>query len=145
VAGKGRSTVKLRRVKALTLMELLIVVVIVGILATMGIVSYRRTVVRAHEREAQGNLRLIQQAEEVHFLENNTFADCASPPEGGGNDCNNVLHLHLRTVNWSYRVAVNGTDFVVTATPGAGIAEADSYFINRGDADPTPCSGECPG
>jgi Tfp pilus assembly protein PilE len=127
-------------------MEIIIVIIIVGILATIGLVSYRRgAIIPAYEREAQSTLRLIQQAEETYFLERNTYVSCSTP--GGAPDCNPELHLNLSTNNWRYNVDGNAATFSAAASPtGADLivtgSAARAFHINRGDLNPTSgCGG----
>lgn len=123
--------------RAVTLMELIIVVIILGILATMGVVNYRKTTLSAFEKEAQSNLRLIQSAEEVYFLEMNTYVGCTIPGNAT-TSCNGVLHLSLPERNWTYAAAGNTTTFNAVAAPAAGsdAVGARSYQMGHGDVDP---------
>lgn len=118
-----------------------------GILATMGVVNYRGAVIRSYQREAQSNLRLIQQAEETFFLENNAYVSC-SVPDGGGTNCNTELHLALNTANWQYIVAADNVavppTFSVAAGPRSASAGDQVFHINRGENEPTEGCGDVP-
>jgi type II secretory pathway pseudopilin PulG len=137
----------MKKNQAITLIEIIIVVIILGILVTMGVVNYRVSVIRAHEHEAQSNLRLIQAAEETYFLERNTYVSCVTPAGGGEADCNSELHLSLPTVNWRYNVAGDNATFSAAASPtGSDLIEggstAGAYHILRGEASPSRgCAG----
>ena len=56
-----------------TLLELLVVVIIVGILASVAIPQFRRVTDRARETEAQNILNSVMTAEMAFFQENGTF------------------------------------------------------------------------
>jgi len=62
-----------RYVRGITLMELMIVVVIIGILAALSYPNYREFVARAKRTEARAALLKIATNQEKHYLQNNTF------------------------------------------------------------------------
>jgi type IV pilus assembly protein PilE len=75
-----------KRMQGFSLMELLIVVVVIGILASIAVPSYRRYVMRTHRTDATAALLRIQSAQEKFFLQNNQYAGdlIAAPPAGLG-------------------------------------------------------------
>jgi type IV pilus assembly protein PilE len=103
------------RMKGVTLIELMIVVVVVAILASIAIPSYRNYVLRAHRVEAKTALLNLAAAQEKYYLQNNTYAPQAdltdAPPDG--------LGLTSSTENGWYTIAINSastTAFAATAT-----------------------------
>ena len=62
-----------RRMAGITLMELMIVVVIVGILAAVSYPNYRDFTDRAKRNEAKALLLEIAQNQERFYLQNNTY------------------------------------------------------------------------
>ena len=78
-----------------TLIEIIIVVVIVGILATFAVPQFARTQEKALDNEARANLVLIQAAENIYNTESGSFyassvhanlnsnLSIALPPAGG--------------------------------------------------------------
>ena len=62
-----------RYMRGVTLMELMIVVVIVGILAAISYPNYREFVTRAKRTEARAALLKIATNQEKHYLQNNIF------------------------------------------------------------------------
>ena len=63
------------RKKAVTLLELLIVVIIIGILASISLPVMTKTIEKATTAEVVANLNLIWAAEKDYFLDHNTFTD----------------------------------------------------------------------
>ena len=108
--------------KSLTLMEMIMVVVIIGILSVISTVGFRKTFLQSRDREANSLLLLIKHAEDVFRTENNVYTTCADTAT-----CNGVLHLNLplpATPVWTYSVPnANATTFCAlahTTTPGLG-------------------------
>jgi len=110
-----------------TLIELMIVIVVVGILAAIAVPSYRNYVVRAQRTDAMSALLRVAAAQEKFYLQNNTYAATAllddAPPAGLGIN---------GTENGWYTLAVTSTDltrdFTVTATPvSGGVQAADTH------------------
>ncbi|MFC1667271.1 type IV pilin protein [Candidatus Omnitrophota bacterium] len=62
-----------------TLTELLIVVVIIGVLATLALPMLVKTIEKAKIGEAISNLNLIRTGQKIYFLEYNTFAPPRDP------------------------------------------------------------------
>jgi type IV pilus assembly protein PilE len=113
------------RMKGVTLIELMIVIVVVAILASIAVPSYRQYVLRSHRVEAKTALLNLAAAQEKFYLENNTYATNAelatAPPDG--------LGLAATTENSWYTIAIaNGADattFSATAT-ATGTQTADT-------------------
>ena len=65
----------MRRQEAFTLLELLIVIIILGFLASMALPRYLRTAERSKDSEAYIHLSLIRTAELDYYAEFNTFSN----------------------------------------------------------------------
>lgn len=70
----GSTTMRLR-MRGMTLIELMIVVAIVAILASIAIPSYRNYVLRAQRTDATSALLRIAAAQEKHYLQNNAYTN----------------------------------------------------------------------
>lgn len=120
------------RANGVTLIELLVVVMIVAIMASTAMPSYRRTMLRTHRVEAQTALLNLAAAQERFYLQNNRYAGqpvlSAAPPDG--------LGLPETTGNGRYTIAITAastTTFSATAsTAGAQTADGDcaTFSIN---------------
>jgi len=67
----------MKRQSGFTLLELMIVLVIVGILASIAIPSYRDSIRKSNRRAAQAVVMDIANRERQYFIANRAFADTA--------------------------------------------------------------------
>lgn len=98
--------------RGVTLMELMIVVVIIGILTAVAYPSYRQYAAKAKRNEAKSCLLQIATLQERHYLANNTYT--ADMTNLGFGVATNYL-----TDSGSYRCSVtaaNAVTFSATAT-----------------------------
>ena len=131
--------------KGFTFLEILVVIIIIGILATFGISQYVPARERAFSREATANLRLIRAAERIYHMETDGYCTDTSVPA-----CNNVgaintnLKLSLTPTNWAYAITGGAAIFTATADRvGAGGYLNCQWSITLATDDPfvstTPC------
>ncbi|HEY5623736.1 MAG TPA: type IV pilin protein [Gammaproteobacteria bacterium] len=106
----------LPRIRGLTLVELLIVVVIVAILGLIAVPSYRQYSVRAQRTEAKTALLQLAANQERFYLQNNTYsADLAALGFPLGRSENGVYTLDVLVADTiTFQAAA-------TPTPGGGI------------------------
>jgi type II secretory pathway pseudopilin PulG len=125
--------------------EILIVVIIVGILATLGISQFAAPREQAIEREGVVNLKLIAAAEKIYRLENNSneyvnVADTAA--------ANNVLKLALPISNsyWTYSVKNADRDGfeAVAHRPRPVAGHPIDMCINQSAEEPVKGTASCP-
>jgi len=72
----------MRKQTGVTLLELMIVLVIIGLLAGVALPTYQSQMVRARRTDAQSSLLGFAQSMERHYAQNFTYAAAAT---GGGN------------------------------------------------------------
>jgi type IV pilus assembly protein PilE len=106
--------------KGVTLLELIVVMIIVGILAAVAIPSYRQYVIRSQRSDAKDALLSLATAQEKFYLQCNTYA-------AGFAVAPNCAALNLQGTNSSkngwYTLAIparTATSYTITATATAG-------------------------
>jgi type IV pilus assembly protein PilE len=131
---------KLKKMRGVTLMELMIVVVIIGILTAIAFPNYREFVARAKRTEAKALLLEIAANQERFYLNANRFGSVvelgyASP---------------LKTDSGSYTVTIpvnDASDFTATAAynlTGNELGRCSSFTIDgRGNKTSTGSIGNC--
>jgi type IV pilus assembly protein PilE len=103
------------RMAGVTLMELMIVVVIVGILAAIGVPSYRQYAMRANRTEAKSALLQLATNQERFYLQNNAYSlDPVALGFAGGTSEFGVYDLTIVTANGVTQ------DYTATARPAVG-------------------------
>ncbi len=103
--------------KAFTLTELLIVIILVGILASLAIPRFGRSTDKAMEAEARIALRQVQELEKVYFLEYKSFTDDLEAI-GFEQEATVLDDPQNGTARYKVRIqSVNGEDFEAVAEP----------------------------
>ena len=101
-----------RKLRGITLIELMIVVVIIGLMATIAYPQYREFAARAKRVEAKAALLQIAQNQERFYLSNNSFTNDMT-------DLGFTASSNFITKSESYSVSVtaaNSNDFTAVAT-----------------------------
>jgi len=117
------------RQSGITLIELMTVVVIVSILVTVAIPSYRSYLIRTQRSDAKTALLTLRAAQEKFYLQNNEYTSkVTDPPASGG------LGLRPTSDNGFYTITVDlgtGADedsnqgYTASATPVEGRSQTE--------------------
>ena len=108
----------MKYMRGVTLLELMIVVVILGILTAIAYPSYRQFIERAKRTEARALLLRIAVDQERFYLQNNTFGTMAQLQYDDPQITDSDAYSVTITSN-------NASNFSVTATYQLGGEEAD--------------------
>jgi len=105
------------RKKGFTLLELTIVVVVIGVLATLAIPSFMRSSVKTKQSEAQLILKQIYAMQQAYRQEQDTYypsdgSTIVAQPGGAIGSLNVEI---MSSARYSYSVTANRTSFVATA------------------------------
>jgi type IV pilus assembly protein PilE len=111
------------RQQGVTLIELVVVMVIVGILAAVAIPSYRNYVIRSQRSDAKDALLALATQQEKHYLQCNTYATAI----GANTACPATLQGTATSENGWYALDITqgtATNFTVRARAVAGENQA---------------------
>lgn len=110
-----------RREAGVTLIELITVVIVVAILASIAVPSYRQYLLRTNRADAKTALLKLQAAQEKFYLSNNAYTDKVSdaPPAG--------LGLMAKSDHGFYqlKVELKDTGYLATAEVVSGAGQQD--------------------
>ena len=126
-----------KRLRGLTLTELIVVVIVLGIMAGFAIPNYTKSIDRSYRKDGTVNLTAIYAAEQIYYNNNN---GSYWPASGSGDvsAINSNLGLGILSNNLTYSCSGNGTTFSCTAVRGSM-----TLTVTQASATPT-CSGYCP-
>jgi type IV pilus assembly protein PilE len=122
----------------LTLIEVMIVVIILGILASIAIPSYQNYVIKGKRSQARATVLNVAQMEERYYTNNYAYyAVSAVPPATEPNGWNNYVGnvVSARTYDIAVSSVPPSTAYVITATPVNGFQDAECGSLtldNRG-------------
>ncbi|MBO3275293.1 type IV pilin protein [Pseudomonas schmalbachii] len=140
------------RVRGFTLLEMMIVVVIIGILATIAYPSYQQYVLRANRAEGQAMLNDAAAREERHFAQNNAYV--TDPEDIGKLGMRKTTGTAVMSDTDKYSLAVSNPagsgGYLLTATPQGAQArdtQCGSLTLNavgeRGKTGSAASAAEC--
>ena len=111
-----RNLRKIKGEKGFTLVELMVVVIILGILATLSIPLYSGYVKRGKVSEALLAISDIKQGVMVYYHKYNAFTAAGSVAE-----ISNTYGIAVDDTKWSYNVAATGAITATASAAGSGL------------------------
>jgi prepilin-type N-terminal cleavage/methylation domain-containing protein len=120
--------------RGFTLIEVLIVVIILGILATVAVPQFSKAIERARRAEAVMNIAAIQTALAIYYTDNsNSYTNSSLT---GAAAINASLDCSIIANNWTYTSASGTNTFLITATRtasgGAAYSNKTITYSNSG-------------
>ncbi len=130
-----------KKMRGVTLMELMIVVVIIGILTAIAYPNYRQYAARAKRNEAKSELLQISTLQERFYLQNNTYTtdmtNLGYPSASNNTSDSGSYNINVPTAD--------ANDYTAIATYNNSDAEAaicSSFMIDgRGTKTSSPDTG----
>lgn len=107
-----------QRVSAFTLVEIMIVVAIIAILATIAVPSWLRSRMRTQNVKFINDLRVYSQALDTYAVENKTY-----PPNSAPGTLSTEFAPYIKTqTEWVYDTPIGGTWDIETYSSGVNAA-----------------------
>ena len=103
--------------KAFTLIELLVVVAILGILSTIGVITYIEFIASSHKKKAELTINTIYSAQSEYQSNNNEYciSDCNSKSGIVNNLLDGVDNLSEQKYNFTISGNINSQTFTIQA------------------------------
>jgi prepilin-type N-terminal cleavage/methylation domain-containing protein len=116
--------------KGFTLVELIIVIIIVGILASIGLTQYNKVVEKSRAAEARMILGTLRSAEMAEYMENGSYVVAASLGVSAPSSC-------ATTHYFSYSCATDGTCTATRCTTGGKPSQGTTAWTKSLTVDGT--------
>jgi prepilin-type N-terminal cleavage/methylation domain-containing protein len=102
--------------KGFTLIEIIVVLVILGVLATVALYNYNIMMMQGVAKAAQNNLITIYNAQQNYYFANGVY--CTASCNTLAN-INTNLNLFITDNNFTYACAASGSSYTCTASIGS--------------------------
>lgn len=127
------------RQRGFTLIELMIVVAVVAILASIALPSYNEAMRKSRRAQAKADMVEYAQIAERHFTVQGSYVGFDARP-----DVRTVSPREGGTVRYRFNYAVTPTTFTITATPQGGQASDRCGTLTINQAQQKGRSGSAP-
>lgn len=127
----------MKKSQGFTLIELMIVVVIIGILASIAYPSYTQYVVRASREAAQTELMRMAGVQEKIYLNSNSYTINAAPITAAyiGSSAGGLGWLaNTQDGKYAFSCVCNANDFAITASPVNGTSQVGDGTLTLNSA-----------
>lgn len=114
--------------RGFSLIELMIVVAIIGILATIAVPSYKQYVIKAQRKEAMAALQGLAQSMERYYAQGNTYKRSAAGDANSGAPQYFSTKSPVDGGSATYNLTIENADdttYTLRATPIAGTTQAN--------------------
>lgn len=127
------------RVKAVTLIELMVIMIIVGIVLGFGYPAYQRSTERSRTENAEFNLLSIHSAQRRRWLDKGNYYICNDNP-CNLNQLRNNLGVVIRDPYFVYSIvdpqdAAGADDFEATAVRTGGRFINETLWVNQDSSE----------
>lgn len=131
------------RAKGFTLIEIVVVVIVIGILATISFAQYTKAIERTRDEEAKAAIKVIVFAQKNYYMKHGGYYS----PSGTASDVNIIntnLNLKLDDTYWGYQVTGNalGVMSIVIWRKQPTIYPRNWSWTS--EVGWLPCFGSCP-
>ena len=136
--------------RGFTLLELIVVILILGILATLGLTQYGRVIERSRGAEARAIIGDIRKFAAAYYMEHGTIDNFTAELAGIGTDADQIPDACRPSHYFSYAIALPGNPAItITATrcddtgklPGGGAAVGRTLILTSNLSDGTDTWG----
>ncbi len=121
--------------KGFTLLELIVVIIIVGLLATLGLTQYTKILEKGRIAEAKANVTQLRKLANMYYLQNGTLLTVANADLGVGTsagmlpqNCNTSYYFRYG-FDWPYEGQVNVWGYRCTTGGKSPNWSAGSYAV----------------